>query len=288
MSNSTTVITDDGSFDAQFDCNAAFLRQFHVNVSVINGGNFFVDLSKLFAFVIIFLFNAYNRYLLAKKYKSDVNIVKGLVLPSYFIYIYIFLTLSILSGTIDILVHNFSTDPQSANLWLIPVETGLFHCLFEGLAFFLMRRGAGVEAIYYSLSYGMLWGIVTAFIFFIIYAQENEEYELGTTGNEASVSLIAYLLYSILVLIFYSIFLLIPVRILYCRPALSFYARFNVLYQIFFIIVVSLVYASVDSFVCVDGVLALVFVAILQPIIIFRTLQIDRYAFTMITILTRF
>ena len=89
---------------------------------------------------------------------------------------------------------------------------------------------------------------------------------------------IAYALYvsiSIISFLFYSTFLVVPASAIYRRPALEFYAKYNVCYYLFNIIFSSLLFSRVHEAYCASSVIILLLASIIQPLVLFRVLQID-------------
>lgn len=150
-----------------FECQNQFWETYHSTFTHADG-NVLIGMSRILSFLLFFGLNWYNRYLLSKRAGDNVNIIKGLVLPSYLTYIYIYIVLSFVSGILDLIIQRSTSTPYKVNVWIVPIETGLFHWLYEGLAFFLMRYGAGFNAITRSLSYSFVWGIITFVIYFIL------------------------------------------------------------------------------------------------------------------------
>jgi hypothetical protein len=264
-------MSNDDAYES-FQCQSTFWQQYHISITHAEGGNIFLGMSRIVSFLLFFSFNWYNRVLLSKKAGDNVNVIKGLVLPSYFTYIYIYIVLSLAAGIMDLLIQRVGNNPDAINVWLIPIETGLYHWLYEGLAFFLMRYGAGVKAIYRSLSYSFVWGIITLVVYFFLMSILTSQFGF-TFDSDVAYSI--FLTYDMVLLCFYTTFLVVPIDHLYRRPALIFYARFNVVYYALNAISGSLVFQKVTEAVCPCSAIVFVFVAIIQPVVIFKTLQID-------------
>jgi hypothetical protein len=97
-------------------------------------------------------------------------------------------------------------------IWIVPIENGLYHCLFEGLAFYLIRYGAGVNAFTKSLIYGGIWGVTTAIIFlFIYFAFENYLIALSP-GEGVKLAFGLFIGYNSSLFLFYFSFLLLSVK----------------------------------------------------------------------------
>jgi hypothetical protein len=193
------------------------------------------------------------------------------VLPYYFLYIYLYIALSFVAGIFDFAMKGAPHEVIAFN-WVVPLEQGLFHWLYEGLAFFLMRYGAGVKAIQRSLMYSFLWGVATFIFYFYIYSISDNSYGQKLNKQKAFA---LFLTYQAILFAFYALFLIVPSRYLYRRPALEFYAKFNCVLYATMLIVGSLVDAEITDAVCPGAVFIFVEVAFLQPLALFRTFQID-------------
>lgn len=262
---------NDDDFYEKFQCDSSIWHQVHLSLLYSDGGNIFLGVSRVFSFILIFGLNWYNRRLLRDKAQENVNVVPGLVLPYYFMYIYLYIFLSFLAGILDIATKGVP-DQQSSYNWIIPIEQGLFHWLYEGLAFFLMRYGAGVKAIQKSLVYSGLWGVVTFLFYFFIYSSSDGSYHQERDKNR---SFDLFLAYQAILLAFYALFLILPADLVYRRPALEFYSKFNCVLYMTSLIIGSLVYNNDYDVVCAGSVIIFIEVAFLQPLALFRTFQID-------------
>jgi hypothetical protein len=269
----TSDSSNDDDVYEKFQCNGAIWKDTHTRVLYADSGSIVLGLSRLFAFFLLFGLNYYNRRLLRSKAQDNMNVVPGLVLPYYFTYVYLYIGISLLAGIIDIALQSSGKDVGHVNNWLLPIEQGIFHWLYEGLAFFLMRYGAGIKAFQRALVYSGIWGCVTFIIFFIMFSLYRNAYGLHEVSDHSVFTI--YLTYSAVLLAFYLAFLVLPSTILYRRSAMEFYAKFNVIFYSFSIIVCSLLYHNVTDVVCTGSVLIFILVAFVQPLVLFRCLQID-------------
>lgn len=256
----------------KYDCRGSGLWAHHNLILFADGGNFLLGFSRVVSFLILFALNRYNQTLLRSKDQENTNVIPSLILPYYFTYFKLFIALSFLAGVIDIAFQLSNFDDGHVNNWLIPIEQGLFHWLYEGLAFFLLRYGAGFKAMSYSLFYSGIWGVITVIIFFILFSMFTMQY--GMKPNLHS-EFALFLTYDSFLLAFYLALLLIPERYLYRRGAIYFYASFNVCLYSVLIILGSLLYRAETSAICPGSALIFIFVGFLQPLVLFRTLQID-------------
>lgn len=256
----------------KYDCSGTLWRRGHNPVVFAEGGNFLLGVSRVASFFILYGLNSYNRSLLRNRTDENTNVIPSLILPYYFKYFQLFILLSFIAGIIDIALQFSGIDDGTVNNWLIPIEQGLFHWLYEGLAFFLMRYGSGVRAMKMSLLYSAGWGFITFLLFFAIFSIFSSQYGFSQNTDTAFTM---FLSYESSLFAFYLFFLLSPVSWVYRRDALTFYAAFNVAYYLMFVILGSLLYHKVLDAVCPGSALVFVFVGFLQPLALFRTLQID-------------
>jgi hypothetical protein len=264
-------MSSDDDFYEKFQCSGGFWHNIHTSLLYSDGGNIFLGVSRVFSFILVFGLNWYNRRLLRTKAHENVNVIPGLVLPYYFLYIYLYIGLSLIAGIIDFSTHG-APNAEVASNWIIPIEQGLFHWLYEGLAIFLMRYGAGVAAIRKSLLYSFLWGIITFITYFYIYSISDSSY--GQTQDKNNAFSI-FLSYQAALFAFYSLFFLFPSSVLYRRPALEFYAKFNLILYGTTLIVGSIVDSDDTDAVCAGSVFIFLEVAFVQPLVLFKTFQID-------------
>jgi hypothetical protein len=262
----------DDTFD-EYECRSSFLwKQGHSDILFADGGNILLGVSRCLSFIILFALDSYNRRLLRSKTSENTNVIPGLILPYYFGYIYLFIGFSLGAGLIDILLQVSGADDSLVNNWIIPIEQGLFHWLYEGLAFFLMRYGAGWLAMKRALLYSGIWGMVSFLFFFMLFSMFDANYGFKTDANNAYA---VYISYQIILLVFYGSFVVLPVDKLFRRSAMNFYAKFNVAYYTVFILFGTLLYEQRFNAVCAGSIIIFILVSFLQPIAIFRTLQID-------------
>ena len=106
--------------------------------------------------MLLFVFHYRKKKLLEKKHACNVNIVEGLILPFYFHYIYFYLAITLVTGILNVIIEYGISNNNDLFIVVLPIENGFFHCLYEGLAFYLMRSGAGISAIYRALGYGLV------------------------------------------------------------------------------------------------------------------------------------
>lgn len=262
--------TDDAY--SQYDCGNHLWRRTHSPVFFSDGGNFLLGISRLASFIVLYALNSYNRKLLRKKTDDNTNVIPNLILPYYFNYFKLFIFVSCVAGILDIAIQLSSVDDGTINNWLVPIEQGIFHWLYEGLAFFLMRYGSGVRAMKLSLYYSTVWGVITFVVFFILFSMLSIQY--GFKRNKANVYAV-FVTYDFALFVFYALLFLLPTKYLYRRDALLFYAGFNLLYYAAFIIISTLLYEHIENTICAGSILIFILVGFIQPVILFRTLQID-------------
>lgn len=261
---------DDVSEDVECDGGVLDFGGFYSN----SGGNAFYTLSRLLAFFILFGFNYYNKLLLQRKL-DNAHVVKGLILPFYFHFIYMYLALTLLTGLLNLIVQYGFHNPYNILVFIMPVETGLSHCLYEGLAFYLIRHGAGLNAIYRALAQGLVFGLFTTVVWFFIFGEKHyAEYNIHTHQPHKIVYSI-YVSYQILLLLFYSLFIVVPINYLYRRPAMDIYAPWNIMWTVLCIIFSSLVYTRQSDAYCPAVGIMFICTSFVQPLIIFLTLRKD-------------
>lgn len=257
---------------AQYDCGAHLWRRAHSPILFSDGGNFLLGISRLVSFLVLYGLNSYNRRLLLSKSDDNTNVIPNLILPYYFSYFKLFIFVSFVAGVLDLAIQLSEKDDGTINNWLVPIEQGFFHWLYEGLAFFLMRYGSGLRAMKLSLFYSSLWGSVSFVVFFIIFSMLSEQYGFHHRTKAVYGLFISY---DLLLFLFYLVLFITPNRFLYRRDALRFYAGFNVIYYLLFIVMGTLLFEKIVASTCVGSIIVFVFVGFLQPIVLFRTLQID-------------
>ena len=182
-------------------------------------------------------------------------------------------------GVIDILNYRHN-DNDLVKISTIPFQMGLEQCLYVALAIFLTHYGAGVAAIRSSLKRGLCWGIFSGFLFFLIIGLTvNYGNILGITthpeNSDAAFGL--FMLYMSMLLAFYLVLAFSPTRILYRRPACYFYAKYNLVFNGFLILISIIFEAGYHDriFNCGAGFVMIAFSALFQPAAIYYTLQLD-------------
>ena len=242
------------------------------------GSSGYLDLAvcRLSAFAILCCYNWRNSYLI--KVYGGGSAVRGMVLPMYSEYFYYLLGIALVFGIMDI--ADFRKNSNLAQLITIPIQMALEQCLFVTLAIFLTKYGAGVAAIREALKYGLLWALLTEIIFFFIISFTLDYFDVASNINTSmrdDITLILFIFYMVLLIIFYSILSFSSLAFIYRRPACVFYAKFNVIYLTYIIFVCILLEVGVTSvdFTCPCGILLITISAIIQPMVIFYTLQLD-------------
>ncbi len=198
-----------------------------------------------------------------------------------------------------------------AKTFLVALDWAVFHVVLEGLALFLMEKGAGVLAYWRAVTRSLVWG---AFTFFLVFVQEWMRSSpvtgtlcaadlYGTSRNtddddpDAQVQIDAVkasftqrqssdlvLLWHVLLLAFYGALRFAPQQRLSRRPAAIFYATFMVLLRAIYVVSLLLERISGDSQsvqnargvgFCLYTAGHLFLFSILEPIWVFMTLQRD-------------
>lgn len=256
----------------KFQCDGNFWSQYHVNVLYVDSGNLLLGVARCLAFMMFIGFQAYNRILLNRKHANNVNVIKGLILPSYLPFMYFYMLFSVATGLID-LVNQARFGSERFDSWAYPIEIGITHWFSEGLAIFLMRYGAGIQAIRRSYRASLAWGIISTIWFIMIFSVLNGRFGIKRGNKPLLYGL--FITYEVILLVFYATYAFVPSKFLYHRPALTFYARFNTLLTLIVILFATLYYKEVYAIVCPGSVIAFIFASFLQPLAIYKTLQID-------------
>lgn len=265
---------DDVVADGQCSSSPSFFHGNNMGLLFQERGNILLGLGRLFSFFCILGLHGYNRRLLRKKAESNANIIPGLVLPYYFSFIYLYIAISLLAGLVDLGITQLDDrDRVRVYNWLIPLEQAVFHWFYEGLAFFLMRYGAGVRAIRLALRRSWVWSAVTFLFYFFIFSSLEQTFNLGASGLD-EVYALAMTYFSVL-LVFYVSFVVLPERFLHRRSALVFYAQCSAAYYSVSMIFLSIAYYKNRSIICSASIVSFIYVAFLQPWVLFHTLQLD-------------
>ncbi|KAJ1417670.1 hypothetical protein B484DRAFT_453910, partial [Ochromonadaceae sp. CCMP2298] len=267
-----SAIGDDDAYE-KYQCKGLFWGDYHTDVFSAENGNLLLGIARFVAFLVFMLMQWYNKMLLNRRQGDDnVNVIPGLTLPAYLPFVYFYAFFSLVCGVIDV-ISSTAQDPKKYNFYIYPVEVGMTHVLVEGVAFFLTRYGAGIQAMRNSLKISIWWGILTAVWFYIIFSILYGRTNSKKDDREKTFGM--FIAYQSLLAVFYGVYAVIPSTYLYHRPALKFYARFNFLSNIVAIIFGSCFYSHVYQVVCAGSVISFLFSAVLQPLVIFKTLQLD-------------
>lgn len=242
---------------------------------------FLLGASRICAMCIFVIYNLYNSWLIKKMGEASVRIEWGLILPSYLPFIYTLIFIDLFFGVIAacsyFLQDKSGESFQQSYVIITSLQLAAFHSVWEGIAIFLMRYGAGVRAFKISIGYGVAWGCVSFIIAFFGLAYRTNLNEFQSQRG----SLIWYTIYvsyfSILA-IFYLGLVILPNSTIYRRPALINYSAFNFVISILWIILASIYEfdkSNISESSCVSTIIGLIFKSILQPLVVWRTLQKD-------------
>lgn len=263
-------------------CSHGFIKTTRFNTYVPGSSSFLLGITRILSFSLLLLNDWRNRYILKRKEQNSFQVAKWLVLPSYFACIYAFMLVDFASGLCDILLSSTLADNNqrsSINNWLLPIESGLFHWILEGLAFFLMSYGAGQQGFRYALRFGLVWGIFTSVvIFFELYSlrlSQNINNSNSQKIQDINLAYSMFMIYNGILLIFYLSLVSLPQNVLYKRPSMKYYAIFNLVLQVYWMTTISVVRFYRETSICGLSVLGLLFEAFGQPVIIWWTLQRD-------------
>lgn len=212
--------------------------------------------------VYIYLAFDHNRNHALISLKDDYS--KGLIIPSYAQYFMLLLLSHLVSFLLNLIVElNFKDRTYTIDNVFVAFQVGYFHVLHEALAIFYTRYGAGLASINYSIKTALFWGLISGGFFYVF----NFKY------NNISKQRMA-LIYYIFITFIYSSYNFIPIQILYRRPAFRNYSIFNSLFNLIILLSV-LLYDLNGTFNRILFFICLLFVAVLQPLIIFQTMQQD-------------
>lgn len=258
---------DDDFFQERL-CPGEVWEYVHFDVFFAEKGTIALGVARLISFLFIIALNIYNQYLLKKKTKENVTRITGLILPYYLLYMKIYIGLSLIIGIIDFTCK--ITDKQVHAL--IPIEVAIFHWLGEGLAFFLMRYGAGVTAIKRALGLSFLWSIFVFVIFLCILGSLEGKFGISYDLDRGYA---LFVFFTMIMVIFYGVNIFVPTTILYRRSAMIFFSIFSCIYYLSQIFFATILYKNVKDIICACSVIDFIGVAFVQPLVIYRTLQID-------------
>lgn len=239
-------------------------------------------ISKLCSFLILVGYNAKNHFLIRKaEHLASGNVVRGMVLPLYSEYMNMLLVETLVFGIVDI--ADYDQSAQSHFMITIPVQMAVEQCLQVSLAFFLMNYGSGVGAVRRALKQGAVFAFFTAAVLVTVLGLDTDypsNFYPSTQSSQARSALAVglFLCYLVLLLLFYGSLAISPLASLYRRPACIFYARFMTVYTILLFLVVLLMNGTNWDFMsinCSCSMVLFVFGGLLQPMITFKTLQLD-------------
>ena len=258
-------------------CKHSYLGQTGISLFVPGSGSLTIGLTRIVAFSLLLLNNRRNRIMLNKKAENSLRIMRGLVLPSYLRIVYTIMATDLISGIIDIIFSSLdisSTNRTNAASWVLPIESAVFHCIYEGVAIFLARFGAGTKAFNDSFKIALFWGLIT-FIVVTIEVRYLDHTLPTQISDKTDIVYIIFMIYCLILLTFYCIFICIPQRFIYRRPALLNYSQFNFALQIYWILAATLIKFQGPDTLCGSAVVGLILIGIIQPLVLWKTIQYD-------------
>jgi len=197
---------------------------------------------------------------------------RALILPLLNKYLVALLALNLVVVCVNIALKEQNCGALSKTI-ASAIEIGAFHCLFEGLAIFLMRYGAGAAAFRASLWWGVAWGCITTVVFYFII---NQTCSQNKSSYSDRLVYLLFLCYSTVLFLFYACLVFLPLSILYRRPSLILFSGLNCLYHLFWILAGSVVYFDTQqATVCTFSVFAIFLMVFVQPPVIYFALQKD-------------
>lgn len=229
----------------------------------------------LISFVIIVTLIYFNRILLTRKSAENANVVKWLILPSYLPFLYAFALFSLLFGVLDYVCRFVSDESNSIDIILYPLQIGLFHWIYEGLALFLTKYGVGIHAIQGIVKSSFCWAMLTGGWMFVLFLVGRHTWVADSRSRTDTVYGMG-LSYALLLFVFYGLYsVLPPTDRMYYRPAMTFYARSSAAFYAVLSILVSVLFFDRSSSQC--GVSAVLFLitSFIRPFVLYHVLVMD-------------
>jgi len=196
-----------------------------------------------------------SRYLASRGDRKASNI---LVIPIYYIAVVYLVAIGVLVGIDDMLGY------YDAKVFMMCIKWGLYRLCSETLAVFLMHNGVGVKVFHRSLFFGSLWATFSTIVPLVLFATLGwGRYLIGST---------------VLVLIldcFYFVMWLAPAEYVHRRPALVVLSRFFAIGLLLFAAAHIILYYRSDLRASCMVEVIIVFADLLQPLVIFYTMQQD-------------
>jgi len=275
-----------------YECNVEPLSAFNMIPFFPEGSGVLLHLCRCIVFSLFALYYEYQR---RKVSQYAPQLSNGIMLPILSIYIILFICLNILVTLTSAFGLAQDTDhcaTKFVNI-CIALQTGLFHLLYEGMAIFLCKYGIGIASLRSSLFVGLIWACVSFFFFFILssiichafdlpsldaYIYEGDATAVASRRNK--VLAITFIWYKSLLAIFYAVIWLAPMQWFYRRPAAFFYAKCNLLYQVYWIAAVtsylfSYRTAELENVLCSTSAISVILLIFIMPYVICRSLMID-------------
>lgn len=252
-------------------CPQVFIDAAQINAFIPGNGSFILGMTRIISFSILMFLNWRNKLLLIKNdnpYESSKNIM----LPAYFFYIYTLMIMDGIAGIINIFLSLLNpSNLNNINSWILPIESGIFHAYYEGLAIFLLRYTASRSAFLWSMLYGSLWGIFTE----VIILTEVQLQFISSSFNISGIQYGMFIFYCILLLIFYMGLTILPMETLYRRPAMKRYSSFNIILQLFWIMSSTIIEFTSNDAQCAITIVGIILIGFAQVIIVWYTLLLD-------------
>jgi len=229
----------------------------------------------LISFAIMVSLIYFNRILLTQKSAENANVVKWLILPSYLPFLYAFALFSLLFGVLDYVCRFESDDSNSIDIILYPVQMGMFHWFYEGLALFLTKYGVGIHAIQSIIKSSSYWAVITGVWMFVLFLVGRHKWVPDSRTRTDTVYGLG-LTYALVLLFFYGLYALLPPSgRMYYRPAMTFYARSSTAFYTVLAMLVSVFFFDSESSQC--GVSAVLFIitTFIRPFVLYHVLVMD-------------
>eukprot|EP01038_Epipyxis_sp_PR26KG_P004307 gene4307-6103_t len=198
--------------------------------------------------------------------QGDDKAVKSVIFPIFVIVLWANAGINVYVGLIA-LTYSFRPYHVKPTVGLVfAIMFALQHCVTEGVAFLLMRKGVGTHAAKEALKRTVCWGILTFFIKILVYTQ-----------NNSGLAFFFELVWEVTLLLFYFWLWIAPQKRLFRRPAAINYGMFWFFFRV--LALVSTIFYYIPGLFAAGNCLyvfgCLVPFALIEPFLIYYTLLQD-------------
>jgi hypothetical protein len=201
--------------------------------------------------------------------------VKSVIFPVFVLVLWANACVNIYVGMVALtMTFNFfdyedgGSNDSMGPIFAFSVMWGLQHCVTEGIAFLLMRKGLGWNTAAKAMRSVLIWGLVTFLCQLFVYMSLKSEplWSLGVN-----------LVWQAVLLFFYAALWLVPSKRLFRRPSVIIYARFWTLFRLLSIATTLLVYfpETTGPANCIYCYGLLLTFALFEPLVVYVTLLRD-------------